>query len=140
MLEFICFDSHAAGKTYAFYCWYTGKTYRKSILSWNFESHLSGHPESAKLLSFILGIFALYWKLLFNFHIRNTFKTFFNSPFAFEAWLCWATLWILTGETPMLLRVELSFFFGDSYSKKSSDDDLSNLWLMTTQSSFTQDM
>ena len=30
-----------------------------------------------------------------------TFKTFFNLPFAFEAWLCWATPWILTGETPM---------------------------------------
>ena len=32
------------------------------------------------------------------------------------------TLWILTGETPILSRVELSFFFGDSYSKKSSSD------------------
>ena len=50
------------------------------------------------------------------------FKTFFNLPFAFELLLCWATPWILTGKTPMLSRVELSFFFGDSYSKKSSSD------------------
>ena len=50
------------------------------------------------------------------------FKTFFSLPFAFEAQLCWATPWILTGETPMLLRVELSFSFGDSYNKKSSSD------------------
>ena len=51
-----------------------------------------------------------------------TFKTFFNFPFAFEARLCWATPWILSGETPMLSRINLSFFFGDSYSKKSSSD------------------
>ena len=50
MLEFICFDSHAAGKIYAFYCWNTGKTYKESILSWNFESHLSGHPAFIGLL------------------------------------------------------------------------------------------
>ena len=31
-------------------------------------------------------------------------------------------VYILTGETPMLSRVNLSFFFGDSYSKKSSSD------------------
>ena len=42
--------------------------------------------------------------------------------FAFEEGLCWATPWILTGETPMLSRVELNFFFGDTYSKKSSSD------------------
>ena len=29
MLEFTCYDSHAAGKTYAFCCWNTGKTYIK---------------------------------------------------------------------------------------------------------------
>ena len=40
-----------------------------------------------------------------------TFKTFFNLLFAFEARLCWATPWILTGESPVLSRVELSFFF-----------------------------
>ena len=51
-----------------------------------------------------------------------TFKTFFNLPLVLEARLCWATPWILTGETPMLLRVKLSFFFGESYSKKSSSD------------------
>ena len=39
-----------------------------------------------------------------------TFKTFFNLPFAFEAQLCWVTPWVLTGETPILSRVELSFF------------------------------
>ena len=49
-----------------------------------------------------------------------TFKTFSSLPFAFEARLCCA-LHGETGETPMLSRVELSFFFGDSYSKKSSD-------------------
>ena len=48
-----------------------------------------------------------------------TFKTFFNLHFAFEAQQCWTTPWILTGETPMLWRVELNFFFGDSYSKKN---------------------
>ena len=51
-----------------------------------------------------------------------TFKTFFNLPFAFEVRLCWATPWILIWETAVLSRVELSFFFGDSYSKKSSSD------------------
>ena len=38
-------------------------------------------------------------------------------PFAFEVRLCCATPWILTGEIPMLLRVKLSFFFGDSSAK-----------------------
>ena len=51
-----------------------------------------------------------------------TFKTFFNLPFPFEVQLCWATPRILTGETPMLSRVKLSFFVGDSYRKKSSSD------------------
>ena len=40
----------------------------------------------------------------------DIFKTFFNLAFAFEEGLCWATPWILTGETPMLSRVQLSFF------------------------------
>ena len=35
MLEYICFDNHAPGKTYI----------KNGILSWNFESHLSGHPD-----------------------------------------------------------------------------------------------
>ena len=51
-----------------------------------------------------------------------TLKIFFNLPFAFEVQLYWATPWILTGETLMFLRVKLSFFFGDSYSNKSSSD------------------
>ena len=45
-------------------------------------------------------------------------KTIFNLPFAFEAQLCWATPWKLTGETSMLSRGDLSLFFGDSYCKK----------------------
>ena len=49
----------------------------------------------------------------------HTFKTFFNLPFAFQVWLCWVTPLILTGETPMLSRVELSSFFVDSYSTKT---------------------
>ena len=48
------------------------------------------------------------------------FKTFFNLPFAFEMRLCWATQWILTGESPMLLRVKLIFFSGGSCCKISS--------------------
>ena len=47
----------------------------------------------------------------------DIFKTFFNLAFAFEEGLCWSTPWILTGETPMLSRVELNFFFDDLYSK-----------------------
>ena len=50
-----------------------------------------------------------------------TFKTFFSLPF-YQFTNLPLTPWILTGESPMLLRVELSFFFGDSYSKKSSSD------------------
>ena len=59
----------------------------------------------------------LYAAEMFSLH---TFKNFFNLPFVFGASLCWANPWILTGKTPMLSRVELSFFFGDPYSKKSS--------------------
>ena len=44
MLEFICFDSHAAGKTCVLLLKYWKNIYKKGILSWNFESHLSGHP------------------------------------------------------------------------------------------------
>ena len=51
-----------------------------------------------------------------------TFKTFYKLPFAFEARECRATPWILTGETSMLSKVELSFFFGGSYSNRSSSD------------------
>ena len=50
------------------------------------------------------------------------FKTFCNLPVAFEAQLCRATPWIFTGETIMLLRIALSFFFWDSYCKKSLSD------------------
>ena len=49
-----------------------------------------------------------------------TFKTFFNLPLAFEARLGWATPWILTRKLQCFR--ESSFFFGDSYSKKSSSD------------------
>ena len=49
-------------------------------------------------------------------------KPFFNLPLAFESQLYWASPWIVTGETPMISRIELTFFFGDSYSKKLSTD------------------
>ena len=47
MLEFIYFDSHAAGKTCFLLLKYWKNIYKKGILSWNFESHLSGHPDEA---------------------------------------------------------------------------------------------
>ena len=44
-----------------------------------------------------------------------TFQAFFNLPFV-QVQLCWANPHILTGETPMLSRVKLSFLFFDANS------------------------
>ena len=82
--------------------------------------------QGVKLLNFIHGISVIYLQFLCPKHMQQKCSPYthnlFNLPFAFEMWLCRTTPWILTGETPMLSRVQLSFFFGDSFSKKSSAD------------------
>ena len=42
---------------------------------------------------------------------QYTFKTFFNIPFAFEAQLCWATPWILTGGNSSAFESQVKLFF-----------------------------
>ena len=100
--------------------------------NFKFDSWITNNKSLIQTLqsvsqSVILGISVIDWRWFFNFYIQNiyivevfslhTFKTFFNLPFLFETRLCWGTARILTGETPML--VNLSFFFGNTYSKKS---------------------
>ena len=58
-----------------------------------------GFPVSICKTLYTIEMFSLY-----------TFKTSFNLSFAFEVQISWETSWILTGETPMFLRVKFLFW------------------------------
>ena len=142
-IPFICFSSLADQIKYSETLKYSEQYFRdqesgtkvnicnfsafEAVTNFSFTAAYSLSSSSALFLvslSYIgdgssISISKTYAAEMFSFY---TFKTFLNVPFAFEGQLYWATPWILTGETPMLSEVELSFFFGDSYNKKLSSD------------------